>query len=129
MCGHKPLSQADRKTLSVTYLGFRTEGRRNVSGQNSHLKMDKSHLTDICYSPQNGEIGGAFLRKLKEFSENLTLVKFVNRTRRVKQQSKKVKTNLILKFKYTILIVYDRVLGVLISCRSGAFLPHGYFGS
>ena len=40
MCGDKPWTQADRKTVSMRYLSLGTEGRRIVCSRNPHLKMD-----------------------------------------------------------------------------------------
>ena len=40
MCGDKPWTQADRKTVSMLYLSLGSEGRRNICSRNSHLKMD-----------------------------------------------------------------------------------------
>ena len=40
MCGDKPWTQADRKTVSMQYLCLGTEGRRIVCSRNPHLKMD-----------------------------------------------------------------------------------------
>ena len=40
MCGDKPWTQADRKTVSMLYLSLGTEGRRIICSRNPHLKMD-----------------------------------------------------------------------------------------
>ena len=40
MCGDKPWTQADRKTVSMLYLSLGTEGRRIICSRNSHLKVD-----------------------------------------------------------------------------------------
>ena len=40
MCGDKPCNQADRRTLSLIYLGIGTDGRRIVGSRNPNLSMD-----------------------------------------------------------------------------------------
>ena len=40
MCGDKPWTQADRKTVSMLYVTLGIEGRRIVCSRNTHLKMD-----------------------------------------------------------------------------------------
>ena len=40
MCGDKPWTQVDRKTVSMLYLSLGTEGRRIICSRNPHLKMD-----------------------------------------------------------------------------------------
>ena len=45
MCGDKPWTQADRKTVSMLYLSLGTEGRRIICSRNTHLKMD--NLTTV----------------------------------------------------------------------------------
>ena len=40
MCGDKPWTQADRKTVSMLYLSLGAEGRRIICSRNPHLKMD-----------------------------------------------------------------------------------------
>ena len=40
MCGDKPWTQADRKTVYTLCLSLGTEGRRIICSRNPHLKMD-----------------------------------------------------------------------------------------
>ena len=40
MCGDNPWIQAERKTVSMSYLSLGTEGRRIICSINPHLKMD-----------------------------------------------------------------------------------------
>ena len=40
MCGDKPWTQLDSKTVSMLYLSLGAEGRRIICSRNLHLKMD-----------------------------------------------------------------------------------------
>ena len=98
MCGDKPWTQADRKTVSMLYLSLGTEGRRIVCSWNPHLKMDilttaelwnimeatfirQRNITfdsfdrymHLTTKQSKGESIEHFFGKLKELSENCEL--------------------------------------------------------
>ena len=95
MCGDKPWTQADRKTVSMLYLSSGTEGRRIICSRKPHLKMDiltPMELWNIMQSTfigqrnitfdrymllttkeSKGESIEPFVGKLKELSENCDL--------------------------------------------------------
>ena len=95
MCGDKPWTQADRKTVLMLYLSLGTEGRRIICSRNPHLKMDTMttvelwNITESTFIRQRnitfnrymllttkqskGESMEHFFGKLKELSENCDL--------------------------------------------------------
>ena len=95
MCGDKPWTQADQKTLSMLYLCLGIEGRRIICSGNPHLNMDilttvelwnimestfirQRNITFDRYmllttKQSKGEFIEHFFGKLKELSENCEL--------------------------------------------------------
>ena len=91
MCGDKPWTQADQKSVSVLYLSLGTEGRRIICSGNSHLEMDilttvelwnimestfirQRNITFDRYmlliiKQSQGELIEHFFGKLKEYSD------------------------------------------------------------
>ena len=95
MCGYKPWTQADRKTVPMLYLSLGTEGRRIACSRNPHLKKDilttvelwnimeatfvrQRNITFDRYmllttKQSKGESIELFVGRLKELSENCEL--------------------------------------------------------
>ena len=95
MCGDKPWTQADRKTVSILYLSLCNEERRIICSRNPYLKMDilitvelwqimeKTFIRQrnisfdrymlLTTKQSKGELIERFLGKLKELSKNCDL--------------------------------------------------------
>ena len=95
VCGDKPWTQADHKTVSMLYLSLGTKGRRIICSRKPHLKMDILTTVELWIIMQSTFIGQRnitfdrymllttkqskgesiehFFGKLKELSENCDL--------------------------------------------------------
>ena len=56
LCGHKPLSPADRKTVSLLYLGIGVEGRMILNRKNPHIVIDTLSTAEFWENVENAFI-------------------------------------------------------------------------